>query len=156
MSLPNFKKIQISEKRDSIASIDSGTSSMTSSMTLGNSSMISSILSEKTSSIRSDFAENWADNTKMEEFLWKAGHYSFQENSFENNVNQVTADWTDIYMVTSFKGIGSDASRWVCVKTGDGRFVYQRRPSKRKAKEENATFYRSIVLNVDGDIIEVV
>jgi len=141
MNLPSFKIFkndQIS-KKDSITTIDSGISSTI------------SCLSE-VSSIPSNFSENWADNEKMEQFLSKVGH----ENSFQNILNQVTTDWTDIYMVTSFKGIGSDASRWVCVKTGSGRFVYQRRPSRRKVREENASFYKSIVLNAGGGILEVV
>jgi len=126
-------------KKDSITTIESGISS--------NVSFLSEV-----SSVPSNFSENWADETQMEDFLSKVSH----EKTFQNIVNQVTADWTDIYMVTSFKGIGSDASRWICVKTGSGRFVYQRRPSRRKVREEHSSFYRSIVLNAEGGILEVV
>ena len=146
MTLPQFNISNKLGPRDSILTMDSGISS------------IISVLSEPCSLyvIPSDFSENWADSTKMDEFLSNAGGDENSQETFQNIVNQVTEDWTDIYMVTSFKGIGSDASRWICVKTCSGRYVYQRRPSRRKAREENAIFYRSIVLNVDGDILEIV
>jgi len=93
----------------------------------------------------------------MEEFLKKSSHEEF---SCQHNVDQVTKDWILIYSEISLKGIGSDVSRWICVKSKNERFVYQRRPTsrgnRRRVFEEKATFYKSIVLDSDGQIVEVI
>jgi len=93
----------------------------------------------------------------MEEFLKKSSHEEF---SCQHNVDQVTKDWILIYSEISLKGIGSDVSRWICVKSKNERFVYQRRPTsrgnRRRVFEEKVTFYKSIVLDSDGRILEVI
>jgi len=162
----NFQKVSKSVNSDSKSvnsysnSVNSDSNSDTISVKSDTISVKSDTISEKsdTTSVKSDhtttFSENWANTENMEEFLVKASHEEF---SFQNNVDQVTKDWILIYSEISLKGIGSDVSRWVCVKSKNERYVYQRRPNnRRRIREEKATFYRSIVLDNDGRIMEVI
>lgn len=139
---------------------------LASNSTLADSNSVNSDSNSVTSnsdtiSVKSDhtstFSENWAHTENMEEFLEKASHEEF---SSQHNVDQVTKDWILIYSEISLKGIGSDVSRWICVKSKNERYVYQRRPTsrgnRRRIFEEKVTFYKSIVLDSDGRIMEVI
>lgn len=139
-----FDSSEISDTSSTLSVSDSDSTISDLRSTISNSS---STISDSNST----FSQNWADYKNMEEFLEKA---SLEEPS-QNNVSQVTNDWILIYSEISLKGIGSDVSRWICVNDRNGRFVYQRRPTRRRAKDEKATFYKSIVLDQEGKIIEV-
>jgi len=145
---------EISDSGSNLPDSSSTVSDSSSTISNSNSMLSNSSFNSSTTSLNSNstFAENWANLENMEEFLEKAG----QEESFQNNVKQVTKDWILIYSEISLKGIGSDVSRWICVNCRNEKFVYQRRPTaRRRVSDEKATFYKSIVLDGEGKIVEV-
>merc|ERR1711976_629126 len=79
--------------------------------------------------------KNWTDNDKMENFLDEI----CLEFEPEKIVDQVLKDWIQIYSEISFKGIGSDSARWVCVKKEHDRFYYQKDPRKEQVVCERKT-----------------
>ena len=99
-----------------------------------------------------NFSENWTDNEKMGNFLDEIS----LEIEPEKIVDQVVKDWIQIYSEISFKGIGSDSARWVCVKRENDRFYYQKRPSKRTSGLwKKTSVYKTMVLDESCKIFDL-
>merc|ERR1712156_262252 len=93
-----------------------------------------------------NFAQNWSDMAKMESFLDGVSSIKI--------IEQVIEDWVILYSEISFKGIGSDTGKWIFKKFENGGFVYVRRPAASRLRKKNH-FYKSIVLNEDSKIVNI-
>jgi len=142
MNLPQFRG-------SFTESIETDRSSMTSdSMTVCSSSsdelpveaeIILSKYRNKNARQLKNFAQNWSDMAKMENFL----------DGITNDkiIDQVVKDWVMLYSEISFKGTGSDTGKWIFKKSENGRFIYVRRPPKTRFKKKQQ-FYNSIILTL--------
>lgn len=92
------------------------------------------------------FAQNWSDMEKMDNFLDGVTN--------DKVIEQVLKDWVILYSEISFKGIGSDTGKWVLKKFENDGFIYVRRPASTRLKRKRY-FYKSIILNEDSKIVDI-